>query len=422
VLKDVCTHDLVAAGSRIDEYLPSELRSNPWLQGRGVVVRRLEMLPIEAIVRGHLTGSGLGAYMREQRVCGHRLPAGLKDGDALPYLLFTPTTKAEEGHDEHVPVEDVVDRFGGVPERFSLKIFAVISAYARSKGIILADTKFEFGAPPMLDSYTHALADEVATPDSSRFWDASEWQKLRADGKSPTSFDKQLVREWGKTHGIDKREPLVEADVDFVQSQAVPAEVIARTRQIYRYIFWRLTGQKLETFQFAHMGLPDVRPLMNIEVVTGSDSDLPQMKKGLELLDGLEKHGAHVKARRHVISCHRNPEELWRFAAEIPEGTVVIAGAGLAAALPGVLQALLKGRNIPVIGVAFAGKNERENLAAQLSIEQLPGTPVVLRPDGTAYFGAEGFYDACKAAMEHEFLPTVAKANKPAQINAPFLG
>ncbi len=415
-LGNLFSHDLVACGSAIDSFLSEPLRGNTDLQKRATIVCKLHMLPVEAIVRGMLTGSGLKAYHEGRVICGHRLPEGLGDGDELPSPIFTPTTKADEGHDEHVTAVSVTERFGVELERLSLQLFMLASAYARERGIVLADTKFEFGINPENTCLT--VGDEVLTPDSSRFWNIDEWVS-RPRGTSPSPYDKQLVREWGKKIGIHRRDPASAEDVAWVHSQAVPQDLLARTTAIYRYIFWRLAGQKLEAFQREKLGI-DVKP-QKIVVISGSDSDLPQMGEGIEYLLGKIWAG-EIEADRHVISCHRNPTELYHFAERLQDGCVVIAGAGMAAALPGILKARLVelGKSIPVIGVGFAGDNGASE-AARLSIEQLPGRPVVLKPDGTAYFGPEGFADACRAAVEHEFLPAVPRESKPAQFDLPLV-
>ncbi len=421
VLRDL-PQDLIASGAAIDEHLPAELRGTVELQSRATVVCRLDMIPCEAVVRGSLTGSGLAAYRETREICGHLLPDGLSDGDELPYPLFTPTTKAEVGHDEHVTADTAAMKWGVKIERLSLQLFTLAQKYARSRGIILADTKFEFGRDGSTGRF--ALGDEILTPDSSRFWDEREWISAQAKTprRSPTAFDKQFVREWGKTLGINARDPAKPEDVAWVHAQTVPADVIKRTTQIYRYIFWRLTGMKLERFQREEMRIKIESPKMRIEIVAGSESDRIQMLSGLHFLANASVDRA-IEARRHVVSCHRNPDALAQYARDVPDDCIIIAGAGMAAALPGVLKALLvkegKG-HIPVIGVAFEGKNEAANQAARLSIEQLPGQPVLLKPDGSAYFGQKGFVDACRSAVEDEFLPATPAAEKPAQFNLPL--
>jgi phosphoribosylaminoimidazole-succinocarboxamide synthase len=415
------SQDAVHIGGAINGDLPDHLRGNTTLQKRVITVSRLKMLPVEAIIRGYLTGSGWSAYMAtapDHKVCGHTLPPGLKDGDALPTNIFTPTTKAEKGHDEHMTADAVRERFGGRMEQMSLELFAIASRIALERGIILADTKLEFGVDPTLadnaPSAMHrlVLGDERFTPDSSRFWLAEDWKNSRAKGTSPTSFDKQFVRNWGKGHDVHNRNPLIEDDVKYVHSLTIPQHVLLPTRQIYRYIFYLLTGMRLEVFQRQEMHIST--PLQPIEVILGSESDLPQAQAGLNYLS---EEG--VPFRLHIISCHRNPDELRRYAEfVIPNNATVIAGAGKAAALPGVLQSWLCHYNkgyIPVLGVAFSSDNAEDEEAAVLSIERLPGNPVVLNERDQAYLGASGFTEACADAATREFF-IPPSSPKPARL------
>jgi len=206
VLGDLVAHDLLAYGVGIDQYLPECLRGDPELQKRALVIRKLDMLLVEAVVRGYLTGSGLTAYKKNRMVCGHALPEGLDDGAELPYPIFTPTTKAEEGHDEHVDADSVCKKYGFAIERASLQLYELARKFARDRGIVLADTKFELGREKHGEL---VLCDEVFTPDSSRFWDLKAWQESRAKRSSPPSLDKQYVRNEGKRLGVDTRDPLV---------------------------------------------------------------------------------------------------------------------------------------------------------------------------------------------------------------------
>jgi len=261
VLKDF-PHHLVAFGSNIDDFLPGNLRANPELQRRALVVKKLEILPIEWIVRGFLTGSGWAAYQESEQVCGIPLPAGLHDGAKLPHPIFTPTTKAEVGHDLHLSAEDVIAKHGEKPRDLALSIYARALAYAESRGIIIADTKFEFGVEEI-------LADEVLTPDSSRFWKRDEWEEAVSRRKSPPGHDKELVRTWGKgittpflfgrgkrIVGIHKLDPTHGGHIAFVHDELrVPNCVLSNTRWRYRNIFQMLTGQELEKFQKSKMGI-----------------------------------------------------------------------------------------------------------------------------------------------------------------------
>lgn len=248
--------DLVAWGASIDRYLPMSLRSNRRLWRQAVVVRKLKMVPVEAVVRGYLTGSGLKAYQKtapRHMVCGHELPSGLHDGAKLPWPIFTPTTKAEVGHDTHMSVSDVRAKHGVEIENLSLLLFTIGGRFALSKGVIIADTKFEWG----YDTHGQlSLGDEILTPDSSRFWDSDEWLVAKRKKKSPPARDKQFVRDWGKTVGIHERKPEKAEDVAFVSHLCVPPEVCERTTDIYLAIFERLTGRTLDEFQMHFLCLP----------------------------------------------------------------------------------------------------------------------------------------------------------------------
>jgi len=410
VLQDLFEHDLIACGASVDAFLPAELRGNPDLQKRFTVVRKLTPPTEEDIVRLHLTGSGWEAYKKTGAVCGHKLPPGLSNGYRLPYPLYTPTTKAILGHDEHITADSVAERYGAQRERLAIQVACLIADYAEKRGIILADTKFEF-------SYhlgKMILADEKVTPDSSRFWDKKEWQAAQAKGKLPASQDKQFVRNWSIERGINKlTDPDNPEQIAHVQSLVVPDEILERTRRIYRYIFWRLTGMKLETFQREKMGIAveDQKPL--VQILVGSRSDLDQIKNGLTHLRGKANFAVSV------MSCHRNPDELRNFARDVLfKADVVIAGAGMAAALPGIVKSHLcyfGHSEIPVIGVAFDNGKTDDNIAAAGSIESLPGQPVELDHQGKAYFGPLGFTRACWAALDDEFLPKEIVA-KPAEI------
>ncbi|WP_432546290.1 phosphoribosylaminoimidazolesuccinocarboxamide synthase [Kineococcus sp. SYSU DK004] len=202
--------------------------------GRAMVCRRLEMFPVECVVRGYLTGSGLADYRATGSVCGVALPEGLVDGSRLPEPVFTPATKAELGeHDENVDFAHVVATVGAeAAERLrelTLAVYARAEATARERGIVLADTKLEFG----LDGGRTVLGDEVLTPDSSRFWPAEEW----APGRAQPSFDKQFVRDWltspasGWDRASDQAPP------------PLPDEVVERTRARYVEAYERLTGR-----------------------------------------------------------------------------------------------------------------------------------------------------------------------------------
>jgi len=201
------------------------------LAGRSMLVRKVKMLPAECIVRGYLEGSALKEYRQSGTIGGQVMPAGLRQADHLPAPLFTPSTKAETGHDQNIDFQQLCDLLGkelaGQVREKSLALYAKAAAYAESRGIILADTKFEFG---LLDNHL-VIADEIFTPDSSRFWDMAEYEP----GRAQKSFDKQYLREWLETLDWDKTPP----------PPSLPADVIARTSDKYRDAYFRLTGKVL---------------------------------------------------------------------------------------------------------------------------------------------------------------------------------
>jgi len=199
---------------------------------RAVIVQPLEMFAIECVARGYLTGSGLVEYNTNQEVCGNPLPAGLLDGSALPASIFTPATKAEVGdHDINIDFQSASKIVGAEAaeelRRLTLALYDTAADFARGRGIILADTKFEFGIN-MAGEIT--LGDEALTPDSSRFWESDGW----APGKSQPSFDKQFVRDWLTSSGWDKKSPPPE----------LPAEIVAKTAARYQDAYERITGSK----------------------------------------------------------------------------------------------------------------------------------------------------------------------------------
>jgi phosphoribosylaminoimidazole-succinocarboxamide synthase len=203
------------------------------LAGRSMLVRKTEVVPVECVVRGYLAGSGWKEYRQDGRVCGLKLAAGLKESQQLPEPIFTPATKEESGHDINISFEKMVDITGqSVAEELrsrSLDIYRRARAYAQERGILIADTKFEWGHLP---GGQLILIDEVLTPDSSRFWPLDQYRI----GQSPPSFDKQFVRDWLETTGWDKNSPPPE----------LPADVVARTREKYLEAYERLTGRPLE--------------------------------------------------------------------------------------------------------------------------------------------------------------------------------
>jgi phosphoribosylaminoimidazole-succinocarboxamide synthase len=198
--------------------------------GRSMLVRKTNVVPIECVVRGYLAGSGWKEYQQSGTVCGQRLPAGLKESDRLPEPIFTPATKAQSGHDENISFEQTAQRIGhelaATLRTRSISIYRRAAEFAANKGIILADTKFEFGHTP--DGQL-LLIDEVLTPDSSRFWPLDQY---RVGGPQP-SFDKQFVRDWLESVGFDKE----------TTPPAMPEDVIEKTRRKYVEAFEKLTGR-----------------------------------------------------------------------------------------------------------------------------------------------------------------------------------
>jgi phosphoribosylaminoimidazole-succinocarboxamide synthase len=212
---------------RTQELLPNHLLHLDE-DGRTMVCKRLEMLPIECVVRGYLAGSGWKDYRETGAICGHALPAGLGESARLPKPIFTPATKAALGHDENIDEGQAAalcgdDRYATARDA-SLALYHFAAAHAEARGIILADTKFEFGIAP---DGTIVLADEALTPDSSRFWPAAEYEL----GRAQSSFDKQFVRDWCERTGWDKEPPGPE----------LPDDVVAGTRARYLEAFERLT-------------------------------------------------------------------------------------------------------------------------------------------------------------------------------------
>jgi phosphoribosylaminoimidazole-succinocarboxamide synthase len=229
-LGHVVPHHLLATD--INEMPESVRRHSETLAGRSMLVKRAEVFPVECVVRGYLVGSGWKDYLRTGEVCGHKLPEGLLESVELPEPLFTPSTKAEEGHDENIGEDQVREIIGDENAArlrdASLRLYSEARAYAIERGIIIADTKFEFGVDKDGEI---VLIDEVLTPDSSRFWPADSYEP----GKSQPSFDKQFVRDYLETLDWDKKPPAPE----------IPADVAAATTMRYLEAHRLLTGREL---------------------------------------------------------------------------------------------------------------------------------------------------------------------------------
>jgi phosphoribosylaminoimidazole-succinocarboxamide synthase len=217
---EVCPNHLISFTD-----VPEEFR------GRAMLVERLEMLPVECVVRGYITGSGWKDYQATGAVSGIELPPGLRESEQLPQPIFTPSTKADEGHDEAIDLEQAAELAGSreLAERLrdvSIAVYETVAAHARERGVILADTKFEFGFD---GAGTLTLGDEVCTPDSSRFWPADQYEV----GHGQPSFDKQYVRDWAAGTGWDKNPP----------APPIPPDVVAATRERYVTAYEKLAGE-----------------------------------------------------------------------------------------------------------------------------------------------------------------------------------
>jgi len=227
-LADIVPHHLISTTNFTGELAPYAAA----LEGRAMLVRRTEPVPIECVVRGYLSGSGWKDYRKTGAVCGIPLPAGLRESDRLPEPIFTPSTKATSGHDENISFDETIARVGRpLAEQLratSLTIYRRAAEYAAARGIIIADTKFEFG----LIGGELIWIDEALTPDSSRFWPGD----LYAPGKPQPSFDKQFVRDYLERIGWNKQPP----------APALPSDVVAGTREKYREAYQRITGHALD--------------------------------------------------------------------------------------------------------------------------------------------------------------------------------
>jgi phosphoribosylaminoimidazole-succinocarboxamide synthase len=320
------------------------------VRGRAVVAKRLTPIPVEAVVRGYLIGSGWKDYQDTGSVCGIALPKGLRLAAKLPEPIFTPAHKAEMGlHDENISFDQVCTQIGKpLAEKIrevSIRLYKEASDYAAEQGIIIADTKFEFGLD---DSGTLHLMDEVLTADSSRFWPADSYE----EGISPPSFDKQFVRDYLETLDWGKTPP----------PPPLPDHVIERTAAKYREALFRIAGVRLPV----------------VGVVMGSQSDWDVMRHAVAILD---QFGIPHEAK--VVSAHRMPDTLYAYAeAACARGLKgIIAGAGGAAHLPGMLAAKT---TVPVFGVPVPSKYLRGE-DSLYSIVQMPkGIPVATFAIGEA--------------------------------------
>ncbi len=224
-IKDIIPNHVISTD--IKDF-PKEFQTEEF-EGRSMLVKKLKMIPIECIVRGYITGSGWKSYQENGTVCGITLPEGLQESEKLPEPIFTPTTKAAEGHDENISFEEVCNLIGkDLAEKLrakTIEIYSKCAEYALTKGVIIADTKFEFGVD---ENGTLVIGDEVLTPDSSRFWPASDYQV----GRGQKSFDKQYIRDWIKSTGYDPE-----------SGTPIPDDVIDVTVNKYKEAYQILTGK-----------------------------------------------------------------------------------------------------------------------------------------------------------------------------------
>jgi len=229
-LSDVVPNHLITAD--VDKYPPALRKYADQLRGRSMLVRRAEIFPVECIVRGYISGSAWKEYKATGKVSGISLPAGLKESDAFPEPIFTPSTKATSGHDENISFDQMCQIVGVETAShlrdLTLRVYKKAAAYARQRGIIIADTKFEFGRT----AQGITLADEVLTPDSSRFWPADKY----ASGRAQDSYDKQYVRDYLEQIHWNKQPP----------APALPPDVARRTSEKYLEAYFQLTGHKLD--------------------------------------------------------------------------------------------------------------------------------------------------------------------------------
>lgn len=229
-LKDILPNHFISAD--VDQYPEKVKKYRAQLEGRSMLVKKSKALPVECIVRGYLSGSGWKEYQKSLSICGIKLPAGLVESSKLPEIIFTPSTKAEEGHDINVGTDFVEKQIGKDITKqikdLSIAIYKKAADYGRGKGIIIADTKFEFG----IHAGKPILIDEVLTPDSSRFWPSAEY----APGRPQASFDKQFVRDYLESLSWDKTPP----------APRLPEDIIAKTTEKYLEAFNKLTGKNFK--------------------------------------------------------------------------------------------------------------------------------------------------------------------------------
>lgn len=257
-LGDIPNH-LLGFGQRVDDYLPQQLRGNADLQRRTLIVTACQPLDVEFVVRGYLTGGWKDYKKHPGLVFGHKVPNDLFDGSKLPSPIFTPTTKAQDGHDESITFEQMVEIIGDrqLAEKLrdrTLTIYERAWKHALTNGLILADTKFEF------DVFGRWI-DEALTLDSSRWWGLQQWEVASANRQCPPSLDKELLRQWGKTvqtpwgTGLDKLDPKNSQHLAFIQALSPPTEVLEKLTEVYLMTAKRLLGMSLSEYQQTRMNI-----------------------------------------------------------------------------------------------------------------------------------------------------------------------
>jgi hypothetical protein len=339
-------------------------------------------------------------------VCGQKLREGLRQGQLLPLPIFTPTTKAPNGeHDLPLDVNDVARDHGADVERFALRTFAFASEVAGQAGLILLDTKIEIARR----NGRIVLCDEIFTPDSSRYADEADYAEAQSQDppRLPLGLDKQVIRDLAAAQGFNTFDPKNPDHIALVQAWEVPEEALVDALERYRYLFWRLTGMKLEQFQKEHLGMTDAcAPTVHIDVICDAPSSNAQVREGLQLLHEVQEQGEAVVAR-HALNGRDHLLPLVEWLIDLPDTPrVIIAADDMLHGLPGTINAVLRGlgrKHIQVIGVSLAGPDGRDVIVEQLA--QMPPLFGQLRGGNTDHlYGAEGFSRACDFALHNEFL------------------
>lgn len=411
-LENYLRHDMVAYGAGIDEFIPEAYRGNPELQACATILRPLSMIPVEFVYRSHLTGSGYRDYKETGELFGVRLPEGMRDGEELPEVMFTPTTKETGAHDAPMSPAYVWNQYPDAV-RAGFAAFLVDRTHCDTKCyLVQPDTKYELG----YDSDGQLrFGDENRTVDCARFWDIWEWSGCIDKGQAfPRSLSKEALRIHVKEL-LAGRDPANPEDIRYVHEEMQLApEFFQDLERLYRYMTWRLVGMKAESYLREMMGVFDP-PEVRVDVLVGSPSDEKWLADGLDLLRKTGSYGVGL-----VCSAHRNPDTLSDYARNESPNVVVCAGSK-ALALPGDLRAQFNKvagkKNIPVIGVALEGSEPEDIEDAVRAIAGLPGLFVEMDSVGLPYQGANGFLEACRSAVYDEFYPRPIKDKPSAPIS-----